>query len=299
MSSIRSTAVTAAAAVAAAVAVTAVAAPASAKTITLPAGFSAEAMTAHQGALYVSSQTSGEVRRIDPRSGRQSVLVPGRRGGRGNGLRFAGGNRLIVAGGTSRTIDVYDARNGRLVRRHRVAGSGFLNGVAVQRGTAYVTDTLTHVIYALPTSGKGSVRTIRPGGDFTPHEFDLDGIVPAAPGTLLTGQYGSGKLFSFSTKTGATRQVALDRPLPTNDGLALRGRTLFVAENSGKVEAVRLSADLASGRVTQTLPRRGKLRLPLDLALVRGHLWVLDGHRPTTPGRTARQVDRIIDLGRR
>jgi sugar lactone lactonase YvrE len=292
MSTIRSTAV-AAAAIAAAVA-----APASAKTITLPAGFSAEAMTAHAGALYVSSQTSGEVRRIDPRSGRQRVLVPGRKGGRGNGLRFAGGNRLVVAGGTSSTIDVYDARSGRLVRRHRVPGAGFLNGVAVQRGTAYVTDTLTHVVYALPTSGRGRVRAIRPGGDFTPNELDLDGIVPAAPGTLLTGQYGSGKLFAFSTKTEETRQVSLDRPLPTNDGLALRGRTLFVAENRGKVEAVRLSADLRSGRVTQTLPRRGKLRNPVDVALVRGHLWVLDGHRPTTPARTARQVDRIVDLGR-
>ncbi|MDW5596015.1 SMP-30/gluconolactonase/LRE family protein [Conexibacter stalactiti] len=293
MSPIRSTAV------AAAVIAAAVAAPASAsaKTITLPAGFSAEAMTAHHGALYVSSQTSGEVRRIDPRSGQQTVLVAGRRGGRGNGLRFAGDNRLIVAGGTSRTIDVYDARSGRLVRRHRVPDSGFLNGVAVQRGTAYVTDTLTHVIYALPSSGRGSVRTIRPGGDFTPHQLDLDGIIPAAPGTLLTGQYGSGKLFAFSTKSGATRQVSLNRPLPTNDGLALRGRTLFVTENRGKVEAVRLSADLTSGRVTQTLPRRGNLRNPVDVAIVGGRAWVLDGHRPTTPARTARQVDRIIDLG--
>lgn len=293
MSSIRSTAV------AAAVLAAAVAAPASAKTITLPAGFSAEAMTAHRGALYVSSQTSGEVRRIDPRSGQQTVLVQGTRGGRGNGLRFAGDDRLIVAGGTSRTIDVFDGRDGRLIRRHRVPGSGFLNGVAVQRGTAYVTDTLTHEIYALPTSGRGSVRTIRPGGDFTPDPLDLDGIVPAAPGTLLTGQYGSGKLFAFSTKSGATREVALSRLLPTNDGLALHGRTLYVTENSGKVRAVRLSADLGSGRVTRTLPRRGRLRNPVDIAIAGGRLWVLDGHRPgSNPARTARQVDRIIDLGR-
>jgi len=291
MSPIRSTAVAAAALAAA------VAAPASAATTTLPAGFSAEAMTAHRGALYVSSQTSGEVRRIDPRGGRQTVLVHGRRGGRGNGLRFAGDGHLIVAGGTSGTIDVYDG-NGRLVRRHRVAGAGFLNGVAVQRDTAYVTDTLRHVIYALPTSGRGVVRTIRPGGDFTPAQLDLDGIVPAGPTTLLTGQYGSGKLYAFSPGSGATRQVALSAPLPTNDGLALRGRTLFVAENRGVVQVVRLSADLRRGRVVKTLPRGRRLHDPVDVALVGGHLWVLDGHRPTTPARAARQVDRIVDLGR-
>ncbi len=294
MSPIRSTAVAAAAVAAAVAAPTA----ASAKTLTLPAGFSAEAMTAHNGALYVSSQTSGEVRRIDTRSGEQTVLVAGRSGWRGNGLRFAGNSRLIVAGGTNGAIDVYNARDGSLVRRHQVAGAGFLNGVAVQGGTAYVTDTLRHVVYALPTSGKGSVRTIRPGGDFTPHELDLDGIVPAGPGTLLTGQYGSGKLFAFSTKTGATRQVTLNASLPTNDGLALRGRTLFVAENRGKVEVVRLGAGLTSGRVVKTVPR-GKLRNPVDVALIGGHLWVLDGHAPgADPARTARQVDRIIDLGR-
>ncbi len=151
MSPIRSTAVAAVAIVAAASA-----APATAKTITLPAGFSAEAMTAHDGALYVSSQTSGEVRRVDTRSGKQTVLVPGRSGERGNGLRFAPGHRLIVAGGTARTIDVFDSRSGRLIRRHTVPGAGFLNGVAVQGKTAYVTDTLTHLIHALPTSGKGS-----------------------------------------------------------------------------------------------------------------------------------------------
>ena len=295
MSPIRSTAV-AAAAVAAAVALPTAA---SAKTITLPAGFSAEAMTAHRGALYVSSQTSGEVRRIDTRSGRQTVLVKGRAGERGNGLRFAPGNRLIVAGGTAGTIDVFDSRSGRLVRRHEVPGAGFLNGVAVQGKTAYVTDTLTHLIHALPTSGRGEVRAIRPGGDFTPNRLDLDGIVPARAGTLLTGQYGSGKLFAFSTRTNATRQVRLNARLPTNDGLALRGRTLFVAENRGKVQVVRLTADLRRGRVTQTLPRGRRLRNPVDLALVGGHLWVLDGHAPgSDPATVARQVDSIVDLGR-
>jgi sugar lactone lactonase YvrE len=294
MSPIRSTAVAAVAIVAAASA-----APATAKTITLPAGFSAEAMTAHDGALYVSSQTSGEVRRVDTRSGKQTVLVPGRSGERGNGLRFAPGHRLIVAGGTARTIDVFDSRSGRLIRRHTVPGAGFLNGVAVQGKTAYVTDTLTHLIHALPTSGKGTVRTIRPGGDFTPNRLDLDGIIPARAGTLLTGQYGSGKLYAFSTRTNATRQVRLNARLPTNDGLALRGRTLFVAENRGKVQVVRLNAALTSGRVVKTVPRGRSLRNPVDLALVGGHLWVLDGHVPgADPARTARQVDRIVDLGR-
>lgn len=274
-----------------------VAAPAGAATrpsaIALPPGFSAEAMTAHDGALYVGSQRDGEIRRIDVRSGEQTVLVSGRAGRHSNGLRFAGG-RLIVAGGTTGRIYVYDALTGAPVATHDVHG-GFVNAVGVLGRTAYVTDTLRHVIYALPASGTGAVRTITLSGDWTPNALDLDGIIPAR-GRLLTGQYGTGKLFTFAPATGVAHAVDLHgATVPTNDGLLLEGRRLYIAENSGKVQEVALSADLSSGRIVKTIPHR-RLRNPVDVARIDGHLYVLnaDGQR----GDRAKMVDQIIDLGR-
>ncbi|HEY4276813.1 MAG TPA: hypothetical protein VGM91_01265 [Conexibacter sp.] len=258
----------------------------------LPPGFSAEAMTDHNGALYVGSQADGSVLRVDVRTGEQTVLVPGHSGRHANGLRFAG-KRLIVAGGTTGKIYVYNALTGRDVATHDVHG-GFVNGVGILGKTAYATDTIKHVVYALPTSGVGAVRTITLTGDWTPDAFDLDGIIPAGR-ELLTGQYGTGKLFTVDAATGVSHAVQ-GVSVPTNDGLFLKGRTLFVAENSGKVQEVALNADMTAGRVVKTLPKH-RLRDPTDVAVIGGRLYVLNPHNPQRRAPpTAR--DQILDLGK-
>ncbi|MCW2951207.1 MAG: hypothetical protein JWQ48_377 [Conexibacter sp.] len=262
------------------------------KTLELPAGFSAEAMTAHAGALYVGSQIDGTVLRLDVKTGEQTTAVRGRPGVHSNGIRFADG-RIIVAGGTTGKIFVYSAHDGTPIRTYDVRG-GFVNGVGILGHTAYATDTLKHVIYALPTSGKGAVRTIAPTGDFKPNAFDLDGIIPAG-GELLSGQYGTGILYKINPKTGVARTVDLGgATLPTNDGLMLNGRRLYVAENRGKVQEVQLNGSLTAGRIVKTIPRR-RLRNPVDVARIDGHLWVLNAHNPQRPKPT--DVDDIIDLG--
>jgi sugar lactone lactonase YvrE len=280
----------------AAAGMTLVAAPAAhaatAKTLHLPAGFSAEAMTAHDGALYVGSQIDGTVLRVDVKTGEQTTAVLGRPGVHSNGIRFADG-RIIVAGGTTGKIYVYSAHDGKPVRTYDVKG-GFVNGVGVLGHTAYATDTLKHVIYALPTSGRGAVRTIAPTGDFKPNPFDLDGIIPAG-GQLLSGQYGTGILYKIDPRTGVARTVDLGRAtVPTNDGMMRNGRHLYIAENRGKVQEVQLNGSLTAGKIVKTIPRT-RLRNPVDVARIDGHLWVLNANNPQRPKPT--DVDDIIDLG--
>lgn len=263
--------------------------------ISLPAGFSSEAFTAHGRALYVGSQIDGRILRVDVRTGRQRIVVPGRAGVHTNGIRFAG-RHIVAAGGTTGKISIYDARTGAVVRDYDVQG-GFVNGVGVLGGTAYATDTIKHVIYAVPVDGRGEARTITPGGDFAPADLDLDGIIPAGRGTLITGQYGTGKLFRLDARTGAATLIDLGgATLPKNDGLLLQGRRLYVAQNSGQVTEVLLNRDRTAGRVAASFPAQ-PLRNPVDVARIDGDLYVLNAHNPQAPKPT--DVDQILDLGRR
>lgn len=259
----------------------------------LPAGFSAEAMTAHDGALYVGSQVDGEVLRIDPRTGEQTIAVQGRTGVHSNGIAFAA-RTLVVAGGTTGKVFVYSLHDGKPVRTYDVKG-GFVNDVGIVGHTAYLTDTLRHVIYAVSTSGRGGVRTIAPSGDYRSNALDLDGIL-AAGGQLLSGQYGTGILYRITPRTGVAKRIDLGgATVPTNDGLLLSGRSLYVAENSGHVLKIGLNASLTAGRILKTVPR-ARLRNPVDVARIGGHLWVLNAHNPQRPRPT--DVDDVIDLGK-
>jgi len=260
----------------------------------LPPGFSAEAMTAHDGALYVGSQVNGEVLRIDVRTGEQTIAVLGRRGVHSNGIRFAG-NRIVVAGGTTGRIFIYDAHDGAPVKTYDVHG-GFVNGVGIRGRIAYATDTIRHVVYAFPASGRGAVRTITLGGSYRPNALDLDGIIPAGNG-LLTGQYGTGILYRVDPATNAATTVDLGgATVATDDGLLLSGRRLYVAENSGHIAEVQLNAAMTAGKVVKTLPAK-RLRDPVDVARIAGRLYVLNAHSPQQPARPTDR-DEIVDLGK-
>lgn len=263
--------------------------------IDLPAGFSSEAFTAHGRALYVGSQIDGRILRVDVKTGKQRVVVPGRPGVHANGLRFAG-RTIVAAGGTTGKISIYDTRTGAVVRDYDVQG-GFVNGVGILGRTAYVTDTIKHVIYAVPADGRGEVRTIAPSGDFIPDALDLDGIIPSGRGQLITGQYGTGKLFTIDAATGAAKLIDLGgATVPKDDGLLLEGRRLYVAQNSGTVTEIVLNRAHTAGKVVASFPAQ-PLRNPVDVARVDGDLYVLNANNPQEPKPT--DVDQILDLGRR
>jgi sugar lactone lactonase YvrE len=91
---------------------TAIAAAAFPERIDLPNAFRPEGIAAKGKTLYVGSIPTGEVRRVDAKSGDVDPLVPARAGRAAIGLKIDERRRLFVAGGPTGKAFVYDARDG-------------------------------------------------------------------------------------------------------------------------------------------------------------------------------------------
>ena len=65
----------------------------------------------------------------------------------------------------------------------------------------------------------------------------------------------AGKLFTINPSTGVTHLIALGgESVPNGDGILLDGKTLYVVQNQlNRVAVIRLSSNLASGRVVTRL----------------------------------------------
>ncbi len=109
---------------------------------------------------FVTSTSTGAVFKGDvTRPNREAqVFLPGGADGRSTAIGIkATPDRLLVAGGDTGTLFVYNRRTGELVRRYSngvAAGGTFLNDVALDpAGNAYVTDSLRPVLYKVPARG--------------------------------------------------------------------------------------------------------------------------------------------------
>ena len=78
------------------------------------------------------------------------------------------------------------------------------------------------------------------------------------------------------------------------DGLLLRGRTLYVVRNRGnRIAVVRLSADLASGRVARTITS-SQFSVPTTLARIGNRLYAVNARFGTTAtARTRYWITRV------
>jgi hypothetical protein len=91
---------------------------------------------------------------------------------------------------------------------------------------------------------------------FAPGQTNANGIELAPDGTsLIVVQSVTGKLFTVNSTTGVTNEILLGADDVVNgDGILLQGLTLFVVQNRlNQVAVVALSADLATGTVSQRL----------------------------------------------
>jgi len=214
-------------------------------TIALPDEFRPEGIASGVGSsFYVGSIPQGSVFRGSYRTGEGELLVPPHPGRNHIGVkvdrRFG---HLFVAGGASKGIYVYDSRDGSDVASFSIPDAGFVNDVVLTRDAAYFTDSQVQRLYRVPIAKDGTLgelQLVPITGDFqyTPG-FNANGI-EALPGgdTLIVVQSGLGKLFAVDAATGASREIALDVPVTNGDGLLLRGRTLFVVQNSDNRVAV-------------------------------------------------------------
>ena len=234
-----------------------------------------EGVTVEGHDFYVSSTTDGTVFR--GRLGRRQaeVFLPGGEDGRTSAIGLASTRtRLLVAGGPTGQVFVYDRRTGDFLgsfSNGRVAAGEptFVNDLRVAAsGDVFATDSGADVVYRLPAA---AVRSLDPAGDPTTMTefaafagldptgaFNANGVVVSRDGQyLLVVQSDTGALFRVSTTSGEVQPVDLGPDdLAAGDGLGLRGRTLYVVERTEDAERVvrlRLADDLLSARVTGSI----------------------------------------------
>ena len=268
----------------------AVAAAAAAQTfprrVALPNGWQPEGIAVGGGnQLLVGSLANGAVIRVDSRTGRSRIVVAGRRGRSATGLK-RDRNRLFVSGAGTGRAWVYDARTGRQIRAFQLAPSRqdtFVNDVVVTGRGAYFTDSRRNVLYLVPRD-LSRPRQIALTGIPLQAGNNLNGIVAAAGGrTLISVQTNAGRLWRIDPATGRATAIDLGGGSVANgDGLLLRGRTLYVLRNQNdRIAVVRLSADLASGRVTRTIASTA-FDVPTTVARIDGRLYAVNARFGTT-----------------
>jgi hypothetical protein len=255
--------------------------------IPLPDEFRPEGIASGEGdSFYVGSIPLGAVYSGSYRTGEGDVLVPPHPGRNHTGLKVdTKFDRLFVAGGASKAIYVYDSKTGGDVASFDLSGpdfnAGFVNDVVLTRNAAYFTDSLVPQLYRVG---------IRRNGDLTPPQrityngelqftmgFNANGIDTLSNGRRLVVVKGNtGQLFRVNGRTGFTREIELDKPVPNGDGILRRGHTLYVVQNRlNQIAAVELDDRERSGEVRRILtdPR---LDVPTTIAPFKDFLYAVN-----------------------
>ena len=226
------------------------------------------------GDFYVSSTGDGSVLRGNVNRPAAETFISA------TGVQFSAigvkidGDRLLVAGGSTGQVRIYDRRSDALRRTFETGPGGFLNDLAVTRdGSVYVTDSSRPVLWRIaPGSTTIEQWLALPGYQ---SGFNANGIVATKDGRYLVySQTNTGQLWRVELATRSVTAIDLGGELVAGDGLALRGHTLF-AVAAGLIVKVRLAGDFASGQVVS---RTGdpSFRSPTTLAIARGRLLVVN-----------------------
>ncbi|HSS37851.1 MAG TPA: cupin domain-containing protein [Polyangia bacterium] len=231
------------------------------------------------GTFVVGSFRSGAIYRVDG-DGHATPFAGDHAAGSTLGIAVDAAHRRLWAvsadvgaavrpspAGPQRSADVtaYDLTTGRAVRHVDLAGlvrgPHLLNGVAVDAaGNAYVTDSLSAVIFRVGADGKAGVfarddRFAGPG-------VGLNGLVVHPHGFLLVIKKSDGTLFKIPlADPKQVAQVKVDGIFVGGDGLTLAGdKDLVVVANATPAAttnaafAVATDDDWATARIYDVLP---------------------------------------------
>jgi sugar lactone lactonase YvrE len=251
------------------------------------------------GRFLLSSLSHGTVTAVDDR-GASTTLVDDSGNVSSVGLQVAGARLLVALSDVRAAFDttvagraalgIYDLASGR--RLHRVDlgglfpnGRHFANDIAVDAdGNAYITDSLSPVIYRVTPDGKASifVRDTLLGG----HGFGMNGIDYDPRGFLLVAMDQRRALYRIPVAApDSLARVRLSEPLSA-DGMVLGpdGRLVAVAATypgggPRREELVELSSD--DGWHSATIVARAPLDAsasPTTVALRRGAAYVVLAH---------------------
>lgn len=234
--------------------------------VPLPTDFAPEGIAVGPGStFYAGSLTTGDIYRGDLRSGAGSVFVDAPPGRAALGLKVDQARHLlVVAGGFTGAVYVYDTRTGASLAELQLAppGTGLINDLVITRTAVYVTDSFRSVLFVVPISARGQIGTPRtlaltgPATFLDPAAPNLNGIDATADGrTLVLSHSALGQLFTVDPRTGASSAIAVSGLVPgTPDGVLLQGKSLWVVENfANTLVRVTLSPDLTQGSITATV----------------------------------------------
>lgn len=215
-----------------------------------------ESVTADHQYVYTASIGDGTVYRGRAGARKLDPFLPGGQDGRtqATGIKIAG-DRLLVAGAFTGRFFIYSA-TGKLVSAYTVPETGeptLVNDAAVTPGgDVYITDSFRAVVYRIPAAevhgpATGTHRTLQVAyhlPDYVAGQSNGNGIVATPDGkSLIIGYWYSGALYRLTLATGEVRKIVAP-PLPSADGLALRGNVLYIARSvDDEVDTVRLSGD--------------------------------------------------------
>lgn len=198
--------------------------------------------------FYVSSLTDGRIYRGDVRSSRTSVWLPGNAAdGRttAGGMKVDAAGRLVVAGGGTGYVWVYDTRSGALLHRFATGTANpMLNDVALAaNGDVYVTDSFEPTLYRITArqllgGGGGATVPLRPFLDLRGTSIDYDDgfnlnglVVTPDQRYLIVADYNDGALHRVDLRRRTVSAIDLGGAAVHGDGLLMRGDLLYAVSN--------------------------------------------------------------------
>ena len=271
--------------------------------IPLPDEFMPEGIASGKGdRFYVGSIPLGAVYSGSYRTGEGAVLVPPHPGRNHTGLkvdtRF---DRLFVAGGESKGIYVYDARTGADVASFALPDAGFVNDVVLTHNAAYFTDSLVPQLYRVGIRRNGELtppQRITYSGDLQFTEgFNVNGIETLRGGRkLVVVQSNTGKLFSVNGRTGVTREIVLDQPVPNGRRHAAPAarRSTSSSNRLNQIAAVKLDDRERSGEVHRGSITDPRFDVPTTIAPFKDFIYAVNA-RFDRPDESDDDIVRVGD----
>jgi len=234
------------------------------------------------GALFVSSLTTGEIVRFAPGSSTATTFV---RSGVNVGTAgvMADPDRHVLwacavdLNSASSALRAFDLRTGALKASYPMPGGALCADIALARGDVYITDTLGGRILRLSRLLGASLDVWSADPQLAHGDgamLKINGIAFDGRRTLYTTNYSTGELFAvrigLTGAAGPVVAIPLDTPMTYPDGIRWRDGYLYVAENASGLTRV----DPRTG--TRTVID-GSLDQPSSLVFVRDCIWITEG----------------------
>ena len=226
--------------------------------------------------FYVGSTSNGTIYRGDIHQGATKVFLPGGKDGRVSvaGMKTDRAGRLIVAGGATGKVFVYDTRTRALLHVFDTGRSDvFLNDVALApNGDAYISDSthpaLWHITAAELKSGNVE-QPLHVGVDLahSPMVYDAgfngNGLVVTGDGRyVLLADYNDYAFYRVDVRTHKVVRIDLGGAKGiSGDGLLLKGHTLTAVTEldnpDGQIAVLKLNRDYTKAHLVSTVHGHG------------------------------------------